>query len=452
MKARTLIIGTILGGLLVGGCVEREQSVVQSQKERNWLSADSSAISRAEPVEEPRILPQTHFAAARLFEQQGQVEKAIIQYRKAVAVNHDYTDAYDRLGVLLGHLGRHADAEKALRRAVELEPDRATLRNNLGYEYALQGRWADAEAEISNAIRLDPQFTRAHVNLGMVLAKSERFEEALEAFDKVLPEADAFYNLGLMFRSQHRYQDAADAFRHVLMLDADFTAAQRQLEMIAPQLALATELEPSAGLNQWVAVNDDRPAEQVIEPARVAEADTPVETRVATPAPGVEEDETVATLTSSETVVRTTDGKPVDPEGDPRPLDEAEQPPVTEDDAQFTFEEFETSSDATETPPDTPHVPATAQPEFAEDTAEVSEAPNVTAPQSQFEAVEVPANEPAVADSDGDDVAFVPFEMDVWFAGATGTLLSATPELSVDESIGGADPCLAPGIVVVRWR
>jgi hypothetical protein len=54
-----------------------------------------------------------------------------------------------------------------------------------------------------------------------------------------------------MFRGQHRYQDAADAFRHVLALNPDFTAAQKQLEQVEPKLALASSLEPVEDVDQW---------------------------------------------------------------------------------------------------------------------------------------------------------------------------------------------------------
>lgn len=380
MRARTPVVGTIIGVFVVwGGCTERKESIIQSQKERNWLTADSSAITSAEPLEEPKILPQTHFAAARLLEQQGHLQKAIIQYRKAVAVNHSYTAAYNRLGILLGHMGRHADAEKALRQAVELEPGWAVLRNNLGYEYAVQGRWPDAEAELSNAIRLDPQLARAYVNLGMVLSKTQRFEEALEAFNAVLPEADAFYNLGLMFRGQHRYQDATDAFRHVLTLDADFTAASQQLEMIAPRLALASELEPAAGMNRWAVVANRQPADEAVEPTQLAEADTEPAAVVAAAA---DEDEATAILTSSETVSEV-DQDVFDADGNPCPVDEADW------------------------------------------------------------------MEPTEAD---DDLDFAAFDIDVWFPGAGAALLPATPELAIEESIAGFDPCFRGGTAVVQWK
>lgn len=455
MKTRTLVTGAILGALLLcGSCAEFEQYVVQSQKERNWLTADSSAITSAETVEEPRILPQTHFAAARLHEQNGQIDKAIIQYRKAIAVNHDYTEAYNRLGILLGRLGRHADAEKALRRCVELEPRRAALRNNLGYEYALQGRWSDAEAELSNAIRLDAQFARAYVNLGMVLCKTQRFEEALETFNAVLPEPDAFYNLGLMLRGQHRYQDAASAFRHVLTLDANFAAAQQQLETLAPQLALASELEPSAELDQWAAVTNPRPSDEVVEPTRLAGADAATEPSAPAATEAVDDTDTVAILTSAETAAWA-DQEAVNTNGDPCPRNETDWTRFTEADEGLITEDLEAESEPVEQSLDRYQVRAPTEQTTSQDIGKTTDSATWAVPPPQPEPDEEPITEAATNDStdEGLDTADSgPVDIDMRLVGTEAVLLSPTPELAVNESIAGFDPCYDWGLVAVRWR
>ncbi|MCH7814790.1 MAG: tetratricopeptide repeat protein [Planctomycetes bacterium] len=306
-KPTTIAILTL--ALFAAACTQTAQKTVQRQNARNWLDADPTAISTDQMMDEPKILPQTHFAAARLLEKQGQFEKAVIQYRRAIAVQHEYVAAYNALGVLLGRLGRHADAENALRRAVEIRPDAAQLRNNLGYEYVLQARWADAEAELSNAIRLKPDFARAWINLGLALSKQQRFEEALDAFRTVLPETDAFYNLGLMFRGQHRYRDAADAFEHVVALNPRFSAAKQQLEQLEPRLAMSTPLEPVAKLNEWPAVvarNDQHDAGQVqvaLATETMKEATPPEPVQPDSPSEPTLEDDVSATLTSSETTI-----------------------------------------------------------------------------------------------------------------------------------------------------
>ena len=193
-------------------------------------------VGDAEEMETPAILPRTHFAAGRLFEQQGLVSKAIEQYRKAIAAGHDYVPAYHRLALLLSKTQRHTEAVQVLTRATLVKPGNAILRNNLGFEYAFLQDWAKAEREVRRAIKLKPDFARAHINLGMILSRVGLFEHALVSFQKVLPESDAHYNLGLMFRSQQRYQDAAWAFHQAIRHDPEFTAAQIRLDELMPKL------------------------------------------------------------------------------------------------------------------------------------------------------------------------------------------------------------------------
>ncbi|MBU0719084.1 MAG: tetratricopeptide repeat protein [Planctomycetes bacterium] len=228
----------ILAALCTAGCAHSDFAARRQQSQtRQGLAAQRG--KKIAPVAEPKILPETYFAAGQLFEQQGQTGKAIAQYRKAVAVNHRFVAAYHRLGVLLSSLGRNAEAVEALSHAVELAPDEALIRNNFGYALMLERRWADAEREFVAALKLQPRFPRAHVNLGMVQARMGRFEESLASFKNVLAEPDAYYNIGLLLRAQQRYDEAAEAFHHTLELSPDFRAAETQLAQIRDHLTPA---------------------------------------------------------------------------------------------------------------------------------------------------------------------------------------------------------------------
>ncbi len=218
------------------GCAHSEYPVGR-QMGPGLKSPRNPGILEVEDEKPPKILPETHFAAAMLFERQGAVDKAIAQYRKTVALNHHHLAAYHRLGLMLSAVGQHDEAVQALRRAVELKPDHAVIRNNLGFEYMLTQRWEDAERELRQAVALQPEFRRAHINLGMTLAKLGVFDDALASFQQALPEPDAYYNLGLMFRGQQRYPEALEAFRQVLAIAPGFSAARVQWDEVAARMA-----------------------------------------------------------------------------------------------------------------------------------------------------------------------------------------------------------------------
>jgi Tfp pilus assembly protein PilF len=200
-----------------------------------WQQTSKTPAPNDFPADPPDVLPETHFAAGRLFESRGMLDRAIAQYQRAIAVNHHYAEAYHRLGMLLSMAGRRTQALDALNRAVELKPDQPAFRNDLGFEYLLHRRWADARQQFIRAIELDPDLSHAHVNLGIVQSKMGDFDAALASFRAVLPEADAYYNLGLMYRGQRRYAEARAAFECVLAINPDFTAAKTQLAQISAE-------------------------------------------------------------------------------------------------------------------------------------------------------------------------------------------------------------------------
>ncbi len=248
-KARLFIVAT----LCAAGCAKSDFQVARQSRTTLRPAAADREMANAPEEKPPKILPETHFAAGMLFERQGQFDPAIAQYRKAVALNHNYAAAYHRLALLLSATGQHLEAAETLQRAVAQRPENAVLRNDLGFEWMLAQQWDDAERELRKAIELQPDLVTPHINLGMVLAKSGRFGESLAAFQAVLPEADAYYNLGLMFRGQQMYPEAANAFREVLTINPQFTAAKTQLNQItqrtesktpAPAVAETPQPEP----------------------------------------------------------------------------------------------------------------------------------------------------------------------------------------------------------------
>jgi len=114
-----------------------------------------------------------YYTLGRYYEGSKQWEPAERAYRRALAIDADYPDALDALGVLLGRTGRAGEAEPLLRRAVALAPTRASLHNNLGYLLLAGGRTAEAARELEAAVAADPGDTAARANLRVAQARLE---------------------------------------------------------------------------------------------------------------------------------------------------------------------------------------------------------------------------------------------------------------------------------------
>ncbi len=244
-----------------------------------WQRTDRAKPATATATPEPPIAPRTHFAAGRLHESQQQLNKAIEQYRAAVALDPQMVEARDRLGVCLTRIGSYEAAIEQFAKAIQARPDAAHVRNNLAFCYISQRRWAEAEAELRSALRLKPDFLRARINLGLVLAQQKQFEAALETFRSVLNEEDAQFNMGLMYQSVGRYADAGRSFRTALEKNPGLVAARERLDKLGPLIEREErerqKLSPTAGPTT-------RPSEGLANAAPSAEPASPMPQAAAT--------------------------------------------------------------------------------------------------------------------------------------------------------------------------
>jgi hypothetical protein len=234
------------------GCtqpVSQNGAMVQSPNWKAGFEPAEGMDGQGSTQTEPKILPQTHLAAAQLLEAKGMIDDAIAQYQKAIAANHHYAEAYQGLAVMLSRVGRNREAVEAMTKAATIRPEDAAIQNNLGYMLMREQQWAQAISHLQKATALKPYFARAHVNLGMCYSKMGQFDDAFESFKTVLPEADARYNMGLMYRGQQKFTEAAREFRMVLEINPLFTAASAQLTEIEPYLP-ANQRSTNAGPGQ----------------------------------------------------------------------------------------------------------------------------------------------------------------------------------------------------------
>ena len=71
-----------------------------------------------------------------------------------------------------------ANAEKQFKAAIALDPQYAEAQNNLGVLYGQLGKSGEAEQLFRQATENNPQYGQAFANLGMILASESRYSEA----------------------------------------------------------------------------------------------------------------------------------------------------------------------------------------------------------------------------------------------------------------------------------
>jgi tetratricopeptide (TPR) repeat protein len=161
-----------------------------------------------------------------LFEESGDVEKAIDLFKGALAKAPDDPDLQLRVGSAYVAIGRPDDALPMLHKALEKRPASAEVHHYLGRAFMLKGGTSQVDAirYLKRAVDLDPNRPEFHVYLAwaandatpaqLELARDE-IDKAL-ALDKVNPEA--YWQRGVLERMEGAIEDAIKDERHALEL------------------------------------------------------------------------------------------------------------------------------------------------------------------------------------------------------------------------------------------
>jgi tetratricopeptide (TPR) repeat protein len=161
-----------------------------------------------------------------LFEEAGDVEKAIDQFKSALARAPDDPDLQLRVGSAYVVIGRPDDALPMLRKVLEKRPTSAEAHHYIGRALMLRGRaeQVDALRYLKRAVDLDPNRAEFHVYLAWEAneATPAQLELARDEIDKALAldklNAEAYWQKGVLERMEGAIEDAIKDARHALEL------------------------------------------------------------------------------------------------------------------------------------------------------------------------------------------------------------------------------------------
>ena len=120
------------------------------------------------------------------YQHQGEFQKAIEQYKKAIAMRPTFYNAYNNLATCYGELKMYPEAIAALEKCISLKPDDYYAMSNLAVVMIQTGKMDDALRYAEQAVRTEPAYVNGHVTYGTVLAMSKRYDEAEKQFNEAL--------------------------------------------------------------------------------------------------------------------------------------------------------------------------------------------------------------------------------------------------------------------------
>jgi Tfp pilus assembly protein PilF len=133
-----------------------------------------------------RDSPDTHNNLGQRYQKQGQYEKAIMEFEKALALRPDFPAVLNNLGTCYTEIKQYERAEASLRKALALEADNVYALNNLAVMYLDLGDPEQARQNAERALEIEPNYANGHLTLGSAYGSLHELEKAEVEFRKVL--------------------------------------------------------------------------------------------------------------------------------------------------------------------------------------------------------------------------------------------------------------------------
>ncbi len=187
------------------GASEGEQMMIRAfeaavNRDPETQRAQLEALVAAYPGDE-----RAHNTYATFLFGQQDYEPAIAEYRKAVAINPDFSQPYNQLGYSYRFLGEFEEAEKAFVRYIELLPDQPNPYDSYAELLMKMGRFEDSIASYEKALSIEPTFIASYIGIANNLIFMDRTQDARAALSRIAEIA----RTGGELRQMHTWKAAS---------------------------------------------------------------------------------------------------------------------------------------------------------------------------------------------------------------------------------------------------
>ncbi|MFX1446160.1 MAG: tetratricopeptide repeat protein [Promethearchaeota archaeon] len=166
----------------------------------------------------------------------GLLDEAIIEFKKALRIDSDYTLAYINLGAALIDKGQFNEAIKVLKKAKKINPNIANTHSILGNALKAKGQLDEAIKEYREALQINPNFAEAHFNLGAAFTDKEQLSEAIMEFQeaiKINPNfAEAHNNLGVLLIDKGQLDEGIMEYKEAININPNHARAHNNLGIV----------------------------------------------------------------------------------------------------------------------------------------------------------------------------------------------------------------------------
>jgi tetratricopeptide (TPR) repeat protein len=146
---------------------------------------------------------------------------AIVYFKRAIAMDKNYSDPYNNLAVAYSNIGETEKAIEAYKNCLRIYPNCPEGYNNLASQYLKNDDYDEAEKYFKIALKLRPYYGKAFFNLGQLHMRREEPEKAWECFRNCCMKGDfdnamGFETWGKVSLRVQKYDDAIFAYKKVI--------------------------------------------------------------------------------------------------------------------------------------------------------------------------------------------------------------------------------------------
>jgi len=204
---------------------------------KSFKAAVSLSPYSAYNVESSQYLVQTYLKLE-------ETDKAIETYQAAIQRNPDNDTLRVSLGQLFYSEARYEESTEQYRGAVQINPS-ATNRYSYGEALLKVGNYSEAEYQFNQVKRLDPKSYAGDYGLGKMYAQDERYDKAIEHFERALNLQPDFYDalaeIGYTYADMGEIEKAREVAEDLEKVDEDLSLLVGNYidEKEPPQIAFA---------------------------------------------------------------------------------------------------------------------------------------------------------------------------------------------------------------------
>jgi serine/threonine protein kinase/Flp pilus assembly protein TadD len=235
-------------------------------KEIKWLTQATQMSSQALALNDG--LAAAHLAQAMTLQDSGDLDGAIAQFRRALALDPTDDEILRQLALAYDADGKMLEAERLIKDTIRRNPASWVSYNLLGYFYFNHAQYDQAEPLFRTATELAPDYHPALSNLGGVYVAEGKYKEAETILTRAValkPSVYAYSNQGTAYFHLAKFSEAAAAYLQATKLNpgnyllwsnlasaysgaGDSSKAARAYERAIQELKPVLALRPHDGL------------------------------------------------------------------------------------------------------------------------------------------------------------------------------------------------------------